>query len=337
MPDAPLLLSSEIPTSSPIKDLAVVGDDPLVVCADWRDAVWTWEPVRDVWRKRSLAFACAEDPLAAEFPEAENQIDQVAATISGGRVVLAAGHDQQGVAFWDLESGELLRGTTFIQDYLAAVAIVEGRGPARFVTAGPNSDVLLLWEAPFDDSPVLLAEYVHIWSLATTAINGRSLVAGADASGVRVWDLARTGKELVFEATATWAVSWSRLDDRPVVVGAADPGVLWVWELPGNDGDRPWGDEPTEPRYEPITGHDGRILAMDTATVGGRPLAVTGSEDETVRVWDLAEGVPAAAPLVGHRGRVEAVVTAVLHGRDVVLSAGLDGVLRVWDLAAVLR
>jgi hypothetical protein len=159
MSDEPLLLASEIPSSAQIDDLAVLtmNGDPLVVCVAYRDGVWTWDPLRDVWRQRPLPFGYDED-IIDDYPDAENQIDQVAVTVAGGRVVLAAGHDEQPVAFWDLETGELLRRATLDEDYLGAVATVRGSGPARFVSAGHNSNVLLLWDEPFD-SWTLLAEH----------------------------------------------------------------------------------------------------------------------------------------------------------------------------------
>ncbi|MEU8138922.1 hypothetical protein [Streptodolium elevatio] len=259
MPDKPLLLASEIPSSTQIKDLAVVtmNDDPLVVCVDARDGVWTWDPARDVWRQRPLPFGYDED-IIRNYPDAKNRIDQMAVTVAGECVVLAAGHDEQPVAFWDLESGELLRGAIFDEgDYLGAVAAVRGPGPARFVSAGQNSDVLLLWEEPFD-SWTLLSECVHVWSLATAEINGRSLVAGAEGSSALVWDLAQPGWEPVFKTTeSAWAVSLCRVDDRPVVVAAADPGQLWVWEVPDMAEDCEHEDDAIEPRYAPINGQDG--------------------------------------------------------------------------------
>ncbi|MFI7277796.1 WD40 repeat domain-containing protein [Streptomyces sp. NPDC049879] len=325
------LLSSAIPSSAPITGLTVAatGDGPLVVCADLGNDLWTWDPLRDTWRKRPLPFACAADPLAAPYPDARNLLSHVAVSASGGRTVLAAGDDEQGVAFWDLDSGELLQGTSYTRDYVGALAAVRGPGPARFVTAQPNTDVLVLWQEPFGGDPELLAEEVHIWALATAWYDGRSLVAGGDGFGVRVWDLAKPS-ELLFDSNGSaWAVAWSRLGDLPVVVAAADPGELWVWGVPAGSWQR-------EPLYAPLTGHDGRICAMDTATVGGRPLAVTASEDATVRVWDLAVGAALGAPLVGHEGTVTAVTTAVLQDRDVAFSAGRDGVVRAWDLTAAL-
>ncbi|MDG4864904.1 hypothetical protein P8605_42825, partial [Streptomyces sp. T-3] len=119
---------------------------------------------------------------------------------------------------------------------------------------------------------------------------------------------------------------------RPLVAAAGGPGELYVWEVPA-DGDE---DGEGDPLHDPLTGHEGAVLAMDTALVGDRLLAVTGGEDETVRLWDLSAGEAVGAPLTGHHSRVEALRTARLDGREVALSGGRDGVIRVWDLAAAL-
>jgi WD40 repeat protein len=66
----------------------------------------------------------------------------------------------------------------------------------------------------------------------------------------------------------------------------------------------------------------------------GRPLAVTGSDDATVRIWDLA--VPGA---VGHPLHVTAAVGGVAmcrNGRDVIAVIVGDGVALV-DLEVVAR
>ncbi|WP_280716228.1 hypothetical protein, partial [Kitasatospora sp. MAP5-34] len=39
-----------------------------------------------------------------------------------------------------------------------------------------------------------------------------------------------------------------------------------------------------------LTGHTGRVGSVAVAVVDGRPVAVTGSDDRTVRVWDLTTG-----------------------------------------------
>jgi WD40 repeat protein len=84
-----------------------------------------------------------------------------------------------------------------------------------------------------------------------------------------------------------------------------------------------------------LTGHDGTVHAVACTTVNGRPVAVTGGDDGTVRVWDLATGTPHAT-LTGHDGSVHAVACTVVEGRPVAVTGGFDKTLRVWDLAAGL-
>ncbi|MFJ2574985.1 AAA family ATPase [Streptomyces halstedii] len=82
-----------------------------------------------------------------------------------------------------------------------------------------------------------------------------------------------------------------------------------------------------------LTGHTDSVEAVACAVVDGRPVAVTGSEDETVRVWDLATGQQVGAPLTGHTDEVEAVACTVVDGRPVAVSGSFDETVRVWDLA----
>ncbi|PZS40652.1 MAG: hypothetical protein DLM62_01795, partial [Pseudonocardiales bacterium] len=64
------------------------------------------------------------------------------------------------------------------------------------------------------------------------------------------------------------------------------------------------------------------------------PVAVTGSDDHTVRVWDLGTGRPIGEPLTGHTNPVAAVATTVLDGRPVAVTGSWDATVRVWDLDA---
>jgi len=67
----------------------------------------------------------------------------------------------------------------------------------------------------------------------------------------------------------------------------------------------------------------------------GTPVIVSGSRDETVRVWRLADGTPMGEPLYGHHyGGVSAVAVGALpDGTPVIVSGGDDSTVRVWRLA----
>ena len=49
-----------------------------------------------------------------------------------------------------------------------------------------------------------------------------------------------------------------------------------------------------------------------TVLPDGRPVAVTGSDDRTLRIWDLTTGTPIGDPLTGHTDTVTAIATTVL-------------------------
>jgi len=73
---------------------------------------------------------------------------------------------------------------------------------------------------------------------------------------------------------------------------------------------------------------------MSMRTPNTRPIVVSGSDDATVRVWDLDSRGLVSEPLKGHKGTVNAVAVGKLHGRPIAVSGGNDNTVRVWDLVA---
>jgi WD40 repeat protein len=75
------------------------------------------------------------------------------------------------------------------------------------------------------------------------------------------------------------------------------------------------------------------VQAVAVGELDGRPVAVSGAYDGTVRVWDLARGSPVGQPLTGHTSEVRAVAVGTLDGRPIAVSGDNHRTVRVWDLA----
>ncbi len=91
------------------------------------------------------------------------------------------------------------------------------------------------------------------------------------------------------------------------------------------------GDRRSAPVGGPLRGHRDDLQTVAIARVGGRPVIVSGANDRTVRLWDLATRRPLAT-LTGHTNWVRSVAVTELDGRTIAVSGGDDGTVRRWDL-----
>lgn len=82
-----------------------------------------------------------------------------------------------------------------------------------------------------------------------------------------------------------------------------------------------------------LSGHTKLVDCVAVGDLDERPIAVTGSVDATVRVWDLTTQRQIGEPLAMGVA-VSAVAIGELGDYTVALAGGVDGTVRVWDLSA---
>ncbi|MEU7900920.1 WD40 repeat domain-containing protein [Nonomuraea sp. NPDC049152] len=82
----------------------------------------------------------------------------------------------------------------------------------------------------------------------------------------------------------------------------------------------------------PFTGHTDAVCMAAVVEFDGQSVAVTGSYDETIRMWNLNTGEEIDASRAGKRHWTGAVGATTLNGRPVALTVTQDGTLRVLDL-----
>ena len=93
----------------------------------------------------------------------------------------------------------------------------------------------------------------------------------------------------------------------------------------------PWAHWAPEDRL--ILGrHTSAVTAVAVGQIDGHPVAVTGSSDATVRIWDLTLGQPVGEPLTEHVDAVTAVAVGQIDGHPVAVTGSEDATVRFWDL-----
>lgn len=83
---------------------------------------------------------------------------------------------------------------------------------------------------------------------------------------------------------------------------------------------------------KPLLCHQYVVNSIALGTLEGRIVVISGGEDGTLRIWDLASHAQREDPLRGHDQAVFSVVLGTLNYRPVIVSVGRDDTVRTWDL-----
>jgi WD40 repeat protein len=306
-----------------------VDDVPVVITGGYDSAVRVWD----------LRTRAARGGL----PTGDSGRVSVMALGEVGDAPVAVTYGSDGtVRVWDLRTGAArgkpLRGHT---GGVSAMAVGEA-GDIPVIITGGDDGMVRVWNlrtATTNDNPH------HEVSgrgdaMAVGKVDGTPVaVTGGRGGTVRMWDL-RTGATYGEPLQVTtggisnqlYAVAIAEVDGAPVAVtGSFDGTRLWDLRTRAALG-RPLVPKGVSRRLLPsLRDHKWRVQALAVGEVDGTPVAVTGSRDGAVQVWNLLTRAPRGVPLRGHGGGVESVAITTVDGVPVIVSSGQDGV-RIWDL-----
>jgi WD40 repeat protein/tRNA A-37 threonylcarbamoyl transferase component Bud32 len=238
--------------------------------------------------------------------------------VSGGGPGLHRGQ----VRAWDPSTGKPLGVRHGLPGRVLSVSV----GRSGQVAAGSNDGLVHVWDERASSEPVVFRADPHVvYALAfrpradALAKAGADLLATAGGDGrVRLWH-DDGGQEALRLAglPRTEALAFSP-DGKAVAVCGRAPGrngEAQLWRLPSG---QPW---------HTLIGHIGQVHAL-AFSPDSKQLA-TGGEDQTVRLYDLADPDEPRMILKGHPGRVLAL--AFHPGGELLASAGDSEVVWLWD------
>ncbi|KAF9485945.1 hypothetical protein BDN70DRAFT_870420 [Pholiota conissans] len=247
--------------------------------------------------------------------------------LSGNGKYLVSGLEDQTMRVWDASTGEELKVLEGHGNYSVAFS-----SDNKWIVSGSDDRTVRVWDASTgEELKVLEGHGDYVWSVAFSSDNTQ-IVSGSDDKTVRVWD-ALMGEELkVLEGHCDYVRSVAFSSDNTQIVSGSDDKTVRVW------------DASTGEELKVLEGHGNCVwsiaISSDNMQIGHcnyvRSVAfssdnkwiVSGSDDQTVRVWDASTGEELKV-LEGHGDYVRSV--GFSSDNMQIVSGSDDKTVRVWD------
>ncbi len=232
-----------------------------------------------------------------------------------GRLAISGSSDKT-LRVWKLATGECVRILEGHADMVHAVVVTPD---GRFALSGSADETLRVWELATGECVRILEG--HTWVVEAVAVtpDGRFAISGSWDKTLRVWDLATGECVRILEGHTGWVNAVAVTPDGKFAISGSWDATLRVWELTTGECVRilkghtggveavavtlngrfaisAVGYDAILMVWELTTGECVRTLSGHTdwvnavaVTPDGR-FAISGSEDKTVRVWELKNG-----------------------------------------------
>lgn len=308
----------------PVDSVAFARDGQQFVTGSWDRKVRVWSAADSRQPIRELDYGALYVHAVAFSPD--------------GKLIAAGGNDPAGfVKVWKVDTGKLVRSVTGHTDSVLSVAF-DKAGKRLLTTSYDNTARITALD---DSAPprVFDGHTWWVWSAAFSPDETQVVSASQDGTCV-VWpvqappaDARPVPAQFTGHQGPVYAAEFSA-DGKWIVSGGNDRRVL-LWRVSEA---KPYPFEKLSqpglvippPRFYALEGHAAAVRSVHFAQHKGKPILLTGGDDNTIRVWDVASRT-ATQVLRGHAGAVRKLDTCA--NEDLVVSASLDKQAKLWNIA----
>ncbi|MFN6541439.1 MAG: WD40 repeat domain-containing protein [Nostoc sp. EkiNYC01] len=267
--------------NSRVTSVAIAPDGKTAVSGSWDNTLKQW----DLQTGKEISTLTGHNSRVTSVAIAPD-----------GKTAVSASWDNT-LKQWDLQTGKEISTLTGHNSTVNAVAIAPD---GKTAISGSGDNTLKVWDLHTGKEISTLTGHNDWVRAVAIAPDGKTAVSGSDDSTLKVWDL-QTGKEI---STLTghnhWVSAVAIAPDGKTAVSGSGDNTLKVWDLQT-------GKEIEEIKknllkyaiyifklrfnllkrkeISTLTGHNSGVNAVAIAPDG--KTALSGSEDNTLKVWDL--------------------------------------------------
>lgn len=231
-----------------------------------------------------------------------------------GSTIISGDHKGQ-LKWWNAKRGSLVKSTKN-QGHSDAISALAISSDGQTVVSGSWDNRVKVWDAITGE---LLRTLIHNNDVSAVDLSpsGELLASGGVDGTLRLWDL-RTGQTINRMNTGSWIKSVSYHPKGNHIAFGNRNGNIKIFQL----------DQKHKPQLlHSLKGHKGDVAGLSFCNEG--KILASGSADNTVKLWDVAEGSLLKA-FAGHTSDVRSL--AFSSDGKILASSSNDATVKLWSI-----